>query len=310
MIRPLQAELADSHDLRAVLVHRTEHSGLRVAAGMDHLLEAPPEAVATMEAGADLARMTVTCQLVPGQRLRVVKLLGYGWSSRRSAAALRDQVDASLGVARLAGWDDLLAQQREYLDRFWERSDVEIEGDPALQQAIRVSMFHVLQAGARTESQAIPAKGLTGPGYDGHAFWDTETFVLPMLTYTAPEAARGAFTRRHNTLPAAMARARELGLSGAAFPWRTIHGEECSGYWPAGTAAFHVNADIADATVRYVAATDDEEFASTRGVDLLVQTARPWASLGQFTPRTASESTGSPDRTSTQPLSTTTSSRI
>jgi alpha,alpha-trehalose phosphorylase len=280
--RPLHGELGDSRDHRAVLVHRTERSRLRVGAGMDHLLDLPDGAVTTMECNHDLARMTVTCQLRPGQPLRIVKLLAYSWSSRRSAAALRDQVDAALGVARLAGWDTLAEQQRTYLDRFWERSDVQVDGDPALQQAVRVSMFHVLQAGARTESQAIPAKGLTGPGYDGHAFWDTETFVLPMLTYTAPEAAKGALTWRHRTLPVAIARASELGLEGAAFPWRTIHGEECSGYWPAGTAAFHVNADIADATARYVAATGDDEFAATLGVDLLVQTARLWASLGQF----------------------------
>jgi len=157
LIRPLVSELADGHDLRAVLVHRTAHSGLRVAAGMDHVLDAPDGAVTTMESSEDLARMTVTCQLHPGQRLRVVKLLGYGWSSRRSAHALRDQVDAALGVAKLASWDDLAAQQREYLDQFWDRADVVIEGDAALQQAVRVSMFHVLQAGARTESQAIPA---------------------------------------------------------------------------------------------------------------------------------------------------------
>jgi alpha,alpha-trehalose phosphorylase len=287
LTRPLHGELSDSRDHRAVLVHRTARSGLRVAAGMDHLLDLPDGAVTTMECDQDLARMTITCELRPGQPLRVVKLLAYSWSSRRSSAALRDQVDAALGVARLAGWGALATRQRAYLDRFWERSDVEIEGDPALQQAVRVSMFHVLQAGARTESQAIPAKGLTGHGYDGHAFWDTETFVLPMLTYTAPEAAKGALTWRHGTLPTAMRRAAELGLEGAAFPWRTIHGEECSGYWPAGTAAFHVNADIADATARYVAATGDEEFAGTLGVDLLVQTARLWASLGQFASATS-----------------------
>ena len=280
--RPLEGELAESRDHRAVLIHRTRRSRLRLAAGMDHIVELPDGAVTAMETYHDLARLTITCDLPRGQRLRVVKLLAYGWSSRRSAAALRDQVEAALGVAKLAGWDRLAAQQREYLDRFWERSDVELEGDPELQQAVRVSMFHVLQAGARTESQAIPAKGLTGPGYDGHAFWDTETFVLPMLTYTAPEAAKGALTWRHRTLPTATARATELGLKGAAFPWRTIHGEECSGYWPAGTAAFHVNADIADATARFVAATGDDEFASSIGVELLVQTARLWASLGQF----------------------------
>jgi alpha,alpha-trehalose phosphorylase len=280
--RPLKGELSDGQNMRGVLVHRTARSRLRVAAGMDHLIELPDGVSSTMEAGRDLARLTIACKLQPGEKLRLVKLLAYSWSSRRSAAALRDQVDAALAVAKLAGWDELAARQREYLDRFWNDSDVEIEGDPALQQAVRVGMFHVLQAGARTESQAIPAKGLTGSGYDGHAFWDTETFVLPMLTYTAPEAAKGALTWRHDTLPIAIDRAAELGLQGAAFPWRTIHGEECSGYWPAGTAAFHINADIADATARYIDATGDEEFASTLGIDLLVNTARLWASLGQF----------------------------
>ena len=280
--RPLKGELSDGQKMRGVLVHRTARSRLRVAAGMDHLIELPDGVSSTMEAGKDLARLTIACKLQPGEKLRLVKLLAYSWSSRRSAAALRDQVDAALAVAKLAGWDELAARQREYLDRFWNDSDVEIEGDPALQQAVRVGMFHVLQAGARTESQAIPAKGLTGSGYDGHAFWDTETFVLPMLTYTAPEAAKGALTWRHDTLPIAIDRAAELGLQGAAFPWRTIHGEECSGYWPAGTAAFHINADIADATARYIDATGDEEFASTLGIDLLVNTARLWASLGQF----------------------------
>ena len=280
--RPLDCEMSHSRDCRAVLVHRTRRSRLRVAAGMDHVLDLPDGAITAMESDQDQARLAITCELGAGQRLRVVKLLAYGWSSRRAAAALRDQVDAALAVAKLAGWSGLAVQQRAYLDAFWERSDVEIEGDPALQQAVRVSMFHVLQAGARTESQAIPAKGLTGPGYDGHAFWDTETFVLPLLTYTTPEAVKGALTWRHRTLPAAAARAAELGLDGAAFPWRTIHGEECSGYWPAGTAAFHVNADIADATARYVAATDDDEFGSTIGIELLVQTARLWTSLGHF----------------------------
>src|SRR2546430_3462060 len=121
-------------------------------------------------------------------------------------------------------------------------------------------MFHVLQAAARAEQRAIPAKGLTGPGYDGHTFWDTETFVLPMLTYTAPQTVADALQWRHSTLDLARTRAGQLGLKGAAFPWRTIHGEECSGYWPAATAAFHINADIADAVLRYLSATGDRRF--------------------------------------------------
>jgi alpha,alpha-trehalose phosphorylase len=138
----------------------------------------------------------------------------------------------------------------------------------------------VLQAAARAEQRAIPAKGLTGPGYDGHTFWDTETFVLPVLTYTAPGAAADILRWRSQILDLARKRARDLGFKGAAFPWRTIHGEECSGYWPASTAAFHINADIADGVLRYVTATNDLRFEATVGVELLVETARLWISLG------------------------------
>lgn len=280
--RPLTAELAAARDTRATLVHRTARSGLTVAAAMDHLIEVPDNSEATIEANGDLARYTVTAKLPAGSKLRLIKLLGYGWSHRRSAPALRDQVEAAVAVARLSGWDGLVAEQREFLDDFWHRADVDIEGDSALQQAVRLSMFHVMQAGARGEGQGIGAKGLSGLGYDGHSFWDAETFVLPMLTYTMPNAARDHLRWRHDTLDEARARARELDLAGASFPWRTITGRECSGYWPAGTAAFHINADIADATARYLAATQDEEFEADCGVELLVETARLWLSLGHF----------------------------
>ena len=195
-------------------------------------------------------------------------------------ASVRAQVRGSIAEARHTGFDGLCAAQREVLDGFWARADVEIEGDTELQQAVRFCLFHVLQSGARAERRAIAAKGLTGAGYDGHAFWDTESFVLPVLTYTAPDAARDALHWRHGTLDLAYERARQLGLRGAAFPWRTIAGRECSGYWPASTSAFHVNADIADAVVRYQAATEDAEFARTTGLDLLVATARLWRSVG------------------------------
>jgi alpha,alpha-trehalose phosphorylase len=174
----------------------------------------------------------------------------------------------------------MLEEQRAYLDAFWDRADVEVDGDAELQQALRFALFHTLQAGARAEGRAIAAKGLTGSGYDGHAFWDSEAFVLPVLTYTVPRAAADALRWRHATIGLARERARQLGLAGAAFPWRTINGEECSGYWPAGTAAFHVGADIADAVCRYLGACEDAEFDRRVGVELLVGTARLWRSLG------------------------------
>lgn len=280
---PLVSEDHGARGRTAVeLAHHAALSGLRMAAAMDHLIEGPPLTEVVAESGPDTGRVTVTTVLRPGQRLRIVKFLAYGWSSLRSRQALLDQVVAAITAARQSGWDGLLAEQREYLDAFWDRSAVEIDGDPEIEQAVRFALFHILQAGARAEGRAIPAKGLSGSGYDGHAFWDTESFVLPLLTYTFPAAAADALRWRHGTLPIARARARTLGFAGAAFPWRTIAGEECSGYWPAGTAAFHVNADIADAVIRYVDATGDEEFERDVGHDILVETARLWRSIGHF----------------------------
>src|SRR5215210_669705 len=281
----LRSEYFSDHDARVVLVHSTKRSGLRMAAGMDHVVEGPPTTQTTAESAEDLGRVTVATELEPGQRLRLVKFLGYGWSSRRSLPSVRDQVEAALAAARRSGWEGLLSAQRDYLDDFWGRADVEIEGDDELQQAVRFALFHILQAGARAEGRAIAAKGLTGPSYDGHTFWDTETFVLQPLTYTVPHAAGDALRWRHTTLDLAQARAKVLGLDGAAFPWRTISGQESSGYWPAGTAAFHINADIADAVVRYWSATGDEAFEREVGLELLVETARLWGSLGHHDAR-------------------------
>ena len=284
---PLVSESHGIHELRAVLVHRTRTSALRMAAGMQHTVDGPEGTVTGNESFDDLARVTVSAEVGRGETLTLTKLLAYGWSSRRSLVSVRDQVDAALSSAARTGFDGLLEGQRAYLDDFWARADVEIDGDDELQQAVRFALFHTLQSAARAEKRAIPGKGLTGNGYDGHVFWDTESYVLPVLTYTAPETVSDALCWRHSTLDLATQRASQLRLDGAAFPWRTIRGHECSAYWPAGTAAFHINADIAHAVMRYLHATGDDEFARTAGLELLVATARLWRSLGHHDARGA-----------------------
>jgi alpha,alpha-trehalose phosphorylase len=305
---PLASEWFAAIGNHVSMVHSTKRSALRLAAAMDHHIErhnadcdqvdcpglggqgrkkdqadAPDGSLAVhSECFEDVGRVTAAVLLQPGEKLRLVKYVAYSWSAVRTLPAMRDQVEAALVAARQTGWSGLLAEQRASLDEFWQNSDVEVEGDPEIQQAVRFALFHIHQAGARAEVRAIPAKGLTGTGYDGHAFWDSESFVLPVLTYTAPQAAAHALRWRHTTLPAAKERARQLGLSGAAFPWRTIAGEECSSYWPAGTAAFHINADIADAVIRYQFATGDHDFEAQIGLELLAETARLWASLGHY----------------------------
>jgi alpha,alpha-trehalose phosphorylase len=278
--KPLESEYYNSDGTTLVAVHSTKQSRLRIGAATDHLIDGPDGVLTEAHSFADGGLVTAATVLQPGQKLRMTKFVAYGWSHERSLPGVRDQVYAALTAARQTGWQGLLAEQRSYLDSFWANADIELDGDAEIQQAVRFGLFHILQASARAENRAIPAKGLTGPGYDGHVFWDTEAFVLPVLTWILPDAAADALRWRHSTLPMAFERASQLGLEGATFPWRTIDGQECSGYWPAGTAAFHVNADIGHAVARYVDVTGDEAFERGPGMDLLTHTARLWRSLG------------------------------
>ncbi len=282
--RPLEAIEHDGLEQRALLVHHTRSSKLQLAAAMDHVVACGSEHVSELAVHPDWARLTVSCNLDLDDELQLVKFVAYGWSSQRSVPALRDQVSAALVSALEAGWDGVVHEQEHAFETFWSGADVELDGPVAIQQAVRFGIFHAYQAGARAEQRAIPAKGLTGPGYDGHAFWDTEMFVLPLLSATAPTAAADALRWRHATLDLAKERAAMLRLEGAAFPWRTIRGQECSAYWPAGTAAMHINADIAVAAARHMWWSDDEDFGRDCALPLLVETARLWMSLGYYGP--------------------------
>src|SRR5262249_59183828 len=124
-----------------------------------------------------------------GQAFELTKFVAYGWSSQRAVPSLRDQASAALVSALEGGWDAVLAEQEAAFDDFWSGADVELDGPVEIQQAVRFGIFHAYQAAARAEQRAIPAKGLTGPGYGGHAFWDSEAFVLPLLSATPPKAA-------------------------------------------------------------------------------------------------------------------------
>lgn len=264
------------HPLRSVshaddlLEHRVRRSGIGVASAVAHRTDGDQ----AVESGPDRIRCTMTA----AGSLRIDKFLAYAWGDDASAEAARRYRDQAVEL----GFDRLADEQRTYLDDFWLSADVELDGDPEVQQAVRFGLFHVLQAGAEAGPHPIAAKGLTGNGYDGHTLWDTESFVLPVLTYTHPACVGLALRWRHGTLDAARDRAKELRLSGATYPWRTIGGAECSGYWPAGTAALHVNADIADAVLRYAAATGDDDFMREAGCEILIETARLWCHVAHI----------------------------
>ena len=231
--------------------------------------------VRTAHAGRELT-CVVKAQSSVDQAAELTSLAWYEMGDYNTAVKVASQ---QLADAQALGWAGLVAEQTAWLDNFWAVADVEVD-DPALQQAIRWSIFQTIQAAARADGQGVAAKGVTGSGYDGHYFWDMETYVLPFLTYTQPEAARSALGYRLATLPQAQIWARELSLKGALFPWRTIDGREASAYFPAGTAAYHIDADIAHAFAQYVTTTGDESILQDGGAELVIETARMWASRG------------------------------
>ncbi|WP_043604861.1 glycosyl hydrolase family 65 protein [Cellulomonas carbonis] len=264
---------------RAVLAYRCATSGMTLGVGVHHLVEGDGATTTTVVTG-DLATTDVRAQAQPGRTLTVTKLVSYHTSREVPASELADRCERTLDRVGAEGVDKQLADQRTWLDGYWQRSDVEVPGEPSVQQAVRWNLFQVAQAAGRAEGSGIPAKGLTGSGYGGHYFWDTEIYVVPYLIYTSPIMARNALRFRYTMLPAAQSRARELNEGGALFPWRTINGAEASAYYAAGTAQYHINADIAYALQAYVDVTRDEEFLAREGVDVLVETARLWAGLG------------------------------
>jgi len=261
-----------------VVTTRTRRSGIGAAAAVEHRV-VEGEGVLSSEDGDHRVSTTLVAHLAPGQAVTVLKVAGYAWSHGSSSAALESAALAAVDGGLDLGWEGLVATQREVLDRFWAGTDVEVDGDPELQAALRYNLFQLFCASACTSGAPVSAKGLTGVGYDGHTFWDIEGFVLPALTFLQPEMARRLLRWRASTLDEARTRAGVLDLQGATFPWRTIDGRECSPYWPASTAAMHLNADISRAFWLWSDVTG-EPLEQVGGLEVLVETARLWMSMG------------------------------
>lgn len=278
--RVLQPQEYWQDKLRSALSYRATDSGMTVAVIADHLVETENEYTSRTLIEPDIAKNVFRVQAKAGVPVRVTKLVSYHTSRGVPARELVDRCRRTLDRTLGEGVAAIRAHQRAWLDEFWQRSDVRIGGHGDLQQATRWCLFQLAQATARADGQGVPAKGMTGSGYSGHYFWDTEIYVLPFLAYTTPLWARNALRMRYLMLPAARRRAFQLNEAGALFPWRTINGEEASAYYAAGTAQYHINADVSYALAKYVRATGDDEFLYREGVDIAVETARLWATLG------------------------------
>lgn len=253
----------------------TTHSGLTMACGSRHVFSGKNPEV-SYESSEYRASITYTSQ----GGVSLDKYMVY--AADLPAEELERFVDSTLTAAKERGFDRLRREQQEAMSRFWEGADIEIEGDDGLSQGLRFNLFHIMQAAGRGGKVGMGAKGLTGEGYEGHYFWDTEIYVLPVFLHTFPEIAKELLDYRYHTLDGARERARVLGHPlGALYPWRTINGTECSTYVPLGTAQYHINADIAYAFSQYIKVTGDAGYLP-RAAEVLAETARVWADVGCF----------------------------
>jgi alpha,alpha-trehalose phosphorylase len=289
--RLLHPRASYAKDLWVVLCPATEKSQLTLACAVDHALETACSHGYKANHTADFGQVAFTVEAEPGRPIHLTKFMVYHTSPTASPEELCGRADWTLDRVMHQGFGQLLASQEQYMADFWRRSDVQVKNTREdrtrrstveIQQAIRFNLFHILQASARAEDTGVSAKGLTGQAYEGHYFWDTEIYLLPFLIYTSPRIAKNLLTFRYRMLAQARARAKILGHRGAMFPWRTINGEEASAYYAAGTAQYHINADIVYALRKYVQATGDEAFLRDCGAEMLVETARLWSNLGFY----------------------------
>ncbi|MFJ4222698.1 glycoside hydrolase family 65 protein [Microbacterium sp. NPDC089695] len=283
--------------LRSALSYSVAASGMTVAVVADHIIETENEYTSRTLIEEDIAKNVFRVQAKAGVPISITKLVSYHTSRGVPPRELVDRCRRSLDRAMAEGVDEQFRRQAEWLAAFWERSDVRIGGQDAVQQATRWCLLQLAQASARADGTGVPAKGVSGSGYSGHYFWDTEIYVLPFLTYTSPQWARNALRARVHMLPAARRRAAQLNEAGALFPWRTINGEEASAYYAAGTAQYHINADVSFALGKYVRATGDEDFLRREGIDVAIETARLWATLGFWRSSHAVPGVGDPTET-------------
>jgi len=289
--RVLHHQTSYAKDRRIVLCHATEKSRLSLTCAIDHSLATSCQHAHKVSHTEDFGQVAFTIEAPPDCPIHLTKFMIYHTSRTASAEELCGRAEWTMDRIMSQGFEQLLGSQEQYMDDFWRRSDVRVRdtreertkrSTVEIQQAMRFNLFHILQASARAEDAGVPAKGLTGQAYEGHYFWDTEIYVLPFLIYTSPRIAKNLLTFRYKMLPQARARARELGHRGAMFPWRTISGEEASAYYAAGTAQYHINADIMYALRKYVQAAGDQSFLQEYGAEMLVETACLWLDLGFY----------------------------
>ena len=273
---PMKSEI---HNGESYLTSQTSVSELKVCTGVAHRLSKKGEILTTLH------EHSATCEVkVPIAKNETVVMTKYtvfcdSIRCKDYDSEARFQMKQALAITM----EEHYRRQREYLKEFWDNCFLEIKGDDALTEAVNYNMYQLVQSVGKDEYCNIAAKGLSGEGYEGHYFWDTEMYIQPFFNLTEATITKNLIGFRYRTLEKARENARLLGhRKGALYPWRTIMGVECSGYFPSGTAAYHINGDIAYSIIAYYLTTKDLQFMAKEGAEIIFETARLWLDVGNY----------------------------
>lgn len=269
---------------RSVISTHTRESGIGIVTGVHDVCGADPADV-TVSTGAGFVSRTFSLKATAGTPVIFSRYAVFADSRRYNSKRYDSLQQECIAIMEDAVRTEkvLYAEQSAYLDDFWKDLDFGVDGDNRLSAALTFNIYQLLQSVGKDEFSHLSAKGLSGEGYEGHYFWDTEMYVQPLFTLTRPEISRQLLAYRYAILPQARENARHLGHQhGALYPWRTISGEECSGFFPAGTAQYHIDGAVAYAVVMYWQVTGDKDFMEDMGLEMLLEIARLWADLGTY----------------------------
>ncbi len=245
--------------------------------------DAQPAAVETLRS-RDAVYNLYRFAAEPGRRILMDRAIVLA-SSEDLRHNVSVDADAELTAAAAGSFDAALERQRAAWSAAWSEVDIRIEGDDLAQRYLRFCLHHLLAAAPRhTDKLSVPVKLLTGEYYQGNTFYDTDIYILPFYIFARPDLARRCLNWRHLGLEHGRDYAREIGCSGAKLAWQAgPYGEECLGHWYRFTRTnIHINADVIYALMQYHRATGDEAFMQRQGIDLLVESARFYASRARY----------------------------
>jgi alpha,alpha-trehalose phosphorylase len=273
---PVKAEVVNG---ASYLTSHTSISDLKVCTGVAHRLSKEGNIDTT-----GLEHSALYKAEVPIKERETVVLTKYTvFSDSVRSSNFDSEAKQQMEQALAIPMEEHYRRQRDYLKEFWDNCFLEIKGDDALTEAVNYNMYQLVQSVGKDEYCNIAAKGLSGEGYEGHYFWDTEMYIQPFFNLTEASITKNLIGFRYSTLEKARENAKILGhKKGALYPWRTIMGVECSGYFPSGTAAYHINGDIAYSIIAYYLTTKDLDFIAKEGAEIIFETARLWLDVGNY----------------------------